>query len=63
MSAYTRYVHQEAVGFGILNQGSQRVTVVRGSYACTTGEGRRMKTGDVAEVATESIGTLSNPVV
>jgi 2-keto-4-pentenoate hydratase/2-oxohepta-3-ene-1,7-dioic acid hydratase in catechol pathway len=43
---------------------SQWVTLVPGDiiYTGTPGETRRMKTGDVVEVAIEGIGTLSNPV-
>jgi len=44
---------------------SQWVTLLPGDliFSGTPGETRRMKAGDVVEVAIEGIGTLSNPVV
>jgi 2-keto-4-pentenoate hydratase/2-oxohepta-3-ene-1,7-dioic acid hydratase in catechol pathway len=43
---------------------SQWVTLVPGDivYSGTPGETRRMKPGDVVEVAIQGVGTLSNPV-
>ena len=44
---------------------SQWVTLVPGDiiYTGTPGETRRMKQGDVVEVAVEGVGTLTNPLV